>query len=168
MNSETIYIYSLEPISLCHRNSPETTILAKIPKIICFPKGQKLCFRGLLILCHKSISAKPNYLIPFQNGVMEYQSIQYGFQGKWNTLILLYNPCKNLSENEINHYLSQVDTTGIVCGDLNAHHETWELNGLKLNPSGKSLFNVLTRSVSMTSKPTRSHNKDWPLFGKNF
>ena len=150
LNEFRNYLYNLEPLIVCITETHlKQQYSPKFQNYYVFRKDRDDGFGGLLILCHKSISAKLKDLIPYQNGVMEYLSIEYSFQGKWSTLILLYNPCKNLSENEINHYLCEVDTTGIVCGDLNAHHETWELNGPKPNPSGKSLFNVLTRSVNL-------------------
>ena len=88
---------------------------------------------------------------------MESLSIKYNFQNKWSTLILLYNPCKPISENEFEFYFDQVDETGLICGDLNAHHQSWETTGPKPNLSGKTLFSVLNRTVNLRLQNPADH-----------
>ena len=62
---------------------------------------------------------------------MEALSLQYNFQNKWSTLLLLYNPCKNIEENEFEHYFDLIDEVGLVCGGVKAHHKSWETNSKK-------------------------------------
>ena len=114
-------------------------------------------YGGLLVLCHKSITAKANNLSTPQGHEMESLSIKYNFQNKWSTIILLYNPCKSICENEFEYYFDQIDETGIICGDLNAHHQSWETQGPKPNSSGKSLFSVLTRSANLRLQNPADH-----------
>ena len=148
LNEFKKYIFALEPLIVCITETHlKDKYSPKFQNYNIFRKDIEDGYGGLLILCHKSITAKSNQINSFQNGEMEHLSIQYCFHNEWSVLILLYNPCKSVSEQELNHYLGKVDATGIVCGDFNAHHESWELSGPKPNPSGKSLFNALTRSV---------------------
>ena len=78
-----------------------------------------------MIFYHRSTATRPHKLNKFNEGQMQALSIQYNHNNNWSTLILLYNPCKNISVEEFSHYLDQVEGEGLVCGDLNAHHPSW-------------------------------------------
>ena len=155
------YINLLEPLIVCITETHlKEKYSPKFQNYTVYRKDRDDGFGGLLILTHNSITTKLNNIIVPQTGDLEPLSIQYNFQNRWATLILLYNPCKNLSESEISSYLDQLGEIGILCGDLNAHHESWELSGPTPNPSGKSLFAALTKSTDLrllnpTDLPTR-------------
>ena len=97
---------------------------------------------------------------------MEALSLQYNFQNKWSTLILLYNPCKNIEEKEFEHYFDLIDNVGLICGDLNAHHNSWETNS-RDNFSGKSLFSNLNQFNNLSLlNPVNFETRTDPHSGK--
>ena len=80
---------------------------------------------------------------------MQAVSIQYNHNNKWSTLILLYNPCKNIPLEEFSHYLDQVEGEGLVYGDLNARHPSWESSAQQPNTSGKNLQEALNQNTNL-------------------
>ena len=48
----------------------------------------------------------PSRLLPlthFQAGVLEVLAVQVGLPGKWVTILVVYNPCCNVTQDELNH-----------------------------------------------------------------
>ena len=80
---------------------------------------------------------------------MQAISIQYNHNDKWSTLVLLYNSCKNKSLEEFLHYLDKVEGEGLVCGDLKAHHPSWESSVQQPNTSGKNLQEALNQNTNL-------------------
>ena len=158
LNQLKKYIYSLQPLIVCITETHlKPKYSPKFQNYNSYRKDRGDGYGGLLVLCHKSITVKANNLKAPQDHEMESLSIKYNFQNKWSTLILLYNPCKPISESEFEFYFDQVHETGLICGDINAHHQSWETTGPKPNSSGKTLFSILNRSVNLRLQNCADH-----------
>ena len=74
--------------------------------------------------------------------------------GKWTYVLNVYNPCKNISLEEFEHYFSQLGSDLIIMGDFNAHHYDWEHGNHRItchpNISGRSLSEALGNSSTIT------------------
>lgn len=84
---------------------------------------------GLCILVRNDIPFSVSDLIPFQNGQLEFQSVRLSsFFGSLD-ILNLYNPCANVSYEELSHLSSQLCPANVVVGDLNAHSPLWDQRG---------------------------------------
>ena len=103
---------------------------------------------GLAIMVKDSIPSRLLPLTHFQNGVLEVLAVQIGLPGRWATILVVYNPCLNITQEELNHYTDQLPSPALVVGDLNARHKFWEpdLPVSSRNPSGSSTFRFLLNS----------------------
>ena len=151
------YVYKIKPLLICitetHLKSYHQPSIQDY--IVATRRDREDGYGGLLILHHKTIAVRPHQLSTFVGGHMEATSLQYNYQTKWSTLILLYNPCKNIEVEEFCHYFDAVQEVGIICGDLNAHHLSWETNLTRNNFSGSSLFSTLNNysNISLLNPP---------------
>ena len=59
----------------------------------------------------------------------------------------LYNPCLNISCNEYDFYLKQLDT--IIAGDINYHLRMWDIGGPN-NGGGVNLVDAFILHPSIT------------------
>ena len=55
----------------------------------------------------------------------------------------IYNPNKNISVNELRHYIAQLGSTFILTGDFNAHNNLLDDNINNPNQSGCSLEEII-------------------------
>ena len=151
LNDFKNYIYNKSPQIICIN---ETHLKEKHnPRLINYimlRKDRGDGYGGLAIFYHKSLAVRAHQLNLFNEGEMEAMSIQYNYNDRWSTLILLYNPCKNIKEEEFLHYFNQIEEVGIICGDLNAHHKSWEKQTSRPNTTGVSLFNSLSQSTNLS------------------
>jgi hypothetical protein len=71
------------------------------------------------------------------------------------SILNLYNPNKNVSQQEFTHYFSQLEPSCLIVGDFNAHSPIWEPGKIS-NQSGKSLENILLNNtmLSMLTPPS--------------
>ena len=114
-------------------------------------------YGGVAIIYHRSLKVRCFNLAKFGNGLLECISCQFSYLNKWSTIILVYNPCKNVNSVEFLHYMDQIPDQGIFCGDFNAHHPLWSSSN-KINHSGLALVDA----ISMANKFTILNPKDAP------
>lgn len=107
---------------------------------------------GLALLIHNSISYNTLQIQPFQNGALEVLAVQLGLSSGWCTVMVLYNPCADITANEFNHYFNILSSPSLIMGDFNARHTFWDpsLHRSSINSTGKSLFNCLISSPTFS------------------
>ena len=77
---------------------------------------------GLGLLINLNMYYTNKNLIPFNEGLLEVQAIQITTKNSQNLDILnLYNPNKNISKEEMLHYINQLGNSFVIVGDFNAH-----------------------------------------------
>ena len=109
---------------------------------------------GVAILVKQDLIVVPNNFTYFVDGFLESLVITVLFNSKHCNICVLYNPLKNVSEDEFSFYFNNLGNNSIICGDFNAHDSLWSGNSrVSSNFSGKSLsdayisnplFNLLT------------------------
>ena len=67
----------------------------------------------------------------------------------WSRILLIYNPCKTITQQEFLYYFDKIDNHGLICGDFNAHHPSWEPSRTSANPTGSSLFEALSINTQL-------------------
>ena len=125
---------------------------------------------GLLLLVHQSLPSCPLTITPFPGGKLEYLGVTVTFNSGPLNILLIYNPCLDVSLQEFNFLFSQLSSPALVMGDFNAHHDFWEpaLPRSRRNRSGLSLSSFLADSTSFSlltppGLPTRTD----PVSGKS-
>lgn len=74
---------------------------------------------------------------------------------------LMYNPCNNLSQKEIEFYTGQIDDPTLIIRDFNDHHKYWnpKINEKQINTTGKSLFKVIQENnIILITSQVRPQN----------
>jgi hypothetical protein len=115
---------------------------------------------GLAILVRSDVSFLNLNLQPYPQGNLEV-CVAKLFLKNTNvpfSIINVYNPCQNISIEELNHYFSQMEPSRLIVGDFNAHSQMWEPNKTS-NITGRSIEDVLLNDPSLcllspTSLPT--------------
>lgn len=99
---------------------------------------------GLGFLINSNISYRAWPLTEYNNGALEIQAIEI-YLSNTNTLKLIntYNPGKNVTEQEINHYLEQIGNSFIIVGDFNAHSNILNTETTQSNRTGRTIENLL-------------------------
>ena len=145
------YLYKLRPLIVAvtetHMNSKFNPRFTNY-KVI--RKDREDGYGGLAIIYHQSVTVRVCNLTSHPDRSLETLGIQYDKGGKWETIALTYNPCKSIKQEEFEHLFQQVGDQGIVCGDFNAHHNSWEDNTMAPNPTGRALYNSLAASATLT------------------
>ena len=99
---------------------------------------------GVMFIIHKSIFYRVKQLKPFQGGTLEIQCITIKMANSELDIINTYRTGPTLNNREFEHYLNQVQTNYIICGDINGHHQLWEPNRTQPNDAtGNVLYNIL-------------------------
>lgn len=99
---------------------------------------------GLAILIRRGIQHRNFPLNTFQNGVLEVQAIVLLLaNGGQTTVLNIYNPSKDVSTAEFQHYFAQLGTKYIIVGDFNAHTQLLDSACLRSNKTGVALEEVL-------------------------
>ena len=100
---------------------------------------------GLAFLIRKDLKFSLLHLNRFKEGHMEVMAIRVEFWNGWGHFVNCYNPNKNISKEEFNHYFQQVPSPQFIYGDFNAHHRFWDpsLPRSAENPTGRALFDIL-------------------------
>lgn len=99
---------------------------------------------GLAILVRKEIQHIEHKLTPYQNGVLEVQAVKLINDNLGDVTIMnLYNPTKNVTLKEMEHYIAQLGNNYIMAGDLNAHSPVIDSECPTRNQSGKTIENLL-------------------------
>ena len=151
LNEFKNHIYSHQPSLICFTETHLKPFHSPRLKNYDIIRADRLDgFGGVAIAYHNSIQTRQHSLTHYPNGEMQALSIQYCYKNKWATVIVLYNPCKNVCNEEFEHYFEQIDTVGVICGDMNAHHQSWESQCNTPNVSGNSLFLTLNNSANLS------------------
>jgi len=137
-----IYIYTKKPeiVCLC-----ETWLKKNEPK---FHGYQSLWLHrigekgGLGILVREDVTFKPKQVIPFPAGLLECQSIEIYTNSDSINILNVYNPCKNIPLEELQHYTNQLGNSFILIGDLNGHSPLWDSRN-RYNLTGRSIEKLI-------------------------
>ncbi|CAF2082225.1 unnamed protein product, partial [Rotaria magnacalcarata] len=139
-----MFLYSKKPHIVL---LSETWLTAKIvPRFINYKyyrKDRSNNGGGLMILLRQDLEGVPVELKAFNNGVLEYQTMEIQLKNEKIKIFNCYNPNKNLRPKEIIHYIQQLGRVYIIGGDFNAHHGVWSSAEIKNNSSGNSLVEIL-------------------------
>ena len=79
---------------------------------------------------------------PFPNGSLELQIIEVASPIGNIRIANIYNPHKNITYLELEHYLNILGSRRILIGDLNTHSPIWDLRG-RSNSIGRNLELVI-------------------------
>ena len=161
------YLYSFYPICACLSETflkPKNKF--KIPgyKVL---RGDRLSAQrgGLAILIKNKTPFMETELAPFPDGFLEVQGVKISINNRWVHVLNVYNPCKNITIEEFEHYFDQLSADQLILGDFNGHHPDWSRphptrSVSSVNQTGTSLSEVLlnnSSAVLLTPKglPTR-------------
>ena len=97
---------------------------------------------GLLTLVRNDLHCMLRELVSYDEGKLEIQCITVISNNYKIDIVNVYNPNENISQDEFNHYFSQLNETYLICGDFNAHHEMWD-DRTPSNSSGRNLVNAV-------------------------
>ncbi|XP_047499385.1 uncharacterized protein LOC125045869 [Penaeus chinensis] len=178
-NTRAITNKEIEINYLIFKENPEVLALCetwlkdkdkfKIPNYQIVRKDRKNQIGGGLAFCIKnSIQYKEIKLNDNQESKFETQAIKIPFNNRWLNILLIYNPCNNISKEEIEPYANQLDEPKLIMGDLNAHHPFWEpnLNSKLTNKTGKNVFDFLTNNSEILLTPPGQITRIDPKTGK--
>ena len=109
---------------------------------------------GLVMLVKSGLQYQIKDLIPYANGVLEQQCIRIFLKNTtFIDIINIYNPNKNLTTNELRHYIEQVGNKYMIVGDFNGHSPLINNNSLKKNPTGRSLEQLFLNDTVCLANP---------------
>ena len=109
---------------------------------------------GLGFLVKTGLQYQERDLVPYANGVLEVQCIRVFLKRKMAIDILnLYNPNKNLTINELRHYIQQLCNKYMIVGDFNAHTPLINNNSQKKNPTGRTLEELFLNDAVCLANP---------------
>jgi len=122
-------------------------------KIIRYDRPEQI--GGLAICIKDNIQFKQINLKDGLKHKIEAMAVKISYKNKWMNILLIYNPCNNLKQNDIEYYSEQISDPKLIIGDFNAHHESWNPNSNlhHTNKTGKSLFEVITENNIMLLTP---------------
>lgn len=102
---------------------------------------------GLAMLVRKEIQHFEHELNIYGEGVMEVQALRMITHDLRNIYILnVYNPSKNVTIQELEHYILQLGEHYIITGDFNAHSPIIDSESTVRNQTGKSIEDLLATS----------------------
>ena len=104
---------------------------------------------GLLLLVHQSLPSSPLTITSFPRGGLELLGVTVTFDSGPLQILLVYNPCLDISLQEFQFVCSQLSSPALIMGDFNAHHDFWEpaLPRSRRNRSGRALSDFLVDSA---------------------
>ena len=137
-----IYMYTRKPdlICLC-----ETWLKKNEPKFLGYQSHWLHRTRekgGLGILVREDVKFKSKQIIPFPAGHLECQAIEIFTKSSSISILNAYNPCKNVSVQELQHYTNQLGNSFILIGDFNGHSPLWDSHN-RSNFTGRSIERLL-------------------------
>ena len=99
---------------------------------------------GLGLLIHKNVQHRKLVVSDFAGGVLEAQAVQIHMRSSEPLNILnIYNPNKNVTVEEFEHYLGMIGNKFLAIGDFNAHSPVLDSTVRSSNPTGRSLESCL-------------------------
>lgn len=80
----------------------------------------------------------------------------------------MYNPCNNITKEDIEYYSDQLEEPKLIIGDLNAHHPLWanKTNSKLTNKTGRSIFEFLISKPKILLTPAGQTTRIDPKTGK--
>ena len=110
---------------------------------------------GLCILIKDGVQYQTLDLVGYANGILEFQGIRiFKKNSGFFDLFHIYNPNKNLTIQELKHYLNQLGSQYIIAGDFNAHTRILSDNDHTANPTGRTIENILQNEPIYLINPT--------------
>ena len=102
-------------------------------------RGGKIAF-----LIRKYLQFYTFQIRAFPQGKLEHLFIYIAFQDKWYPILIVYNPCQNVTMNEFTHYIDKMPNHSMIMGDFNSKHSYWQTNisSTQMNFSSHSLFST--------------------------
>jgi hypothetical protein len=97
---------------------------------------------GLGISIREDVKFEPKQIIPFPAGHLEGQAIDIFTKSSSISILNAYNPCKNISVQELQYYTNQLGDSFIIIGDFNGHSPLWDSHN-RSNFTGKSIERLL-------------------------
>ena len=99
---------------------------------------------GLGIIIKRGIQYRTIPIIPYNGGVLEVQAIEIYLKFNFKVSLLnVYNPNKNITIEEILHYIDQLGQNFLILGDFNAHSRTISNRCTRPNPSGRAIEQLI-------------------------
>ena len=127
------------------------------PKFInynCIYKNRDAHAGGVAIIIKKNIKYQELTLKPYNNGILEIQAIKvFTVRNGEIVVVNLYNPNKDLTENELKHYVNQIGNKYVIVGDYNANTPILDSKCKRTNKTGKTLENILDQERICLSNP---------------
>ena len=123
---------------------------------------------GLAILLKHRTQHEKVDIDLYHNGVLEIQCIRIKFKTKWLKILNIYNPCKDLTFEELYYYLTIIGPHSLMIGDFNAKHQYWDplIAWNRANASGKALADILLESqIHFLLTPTGLSTRQDPYHG---
>ena len=116
---------------------------------------------GVAVLIKETLNSRLYNNFPIYNdGLLENITVEVKLNKIWCKITTIYNPCRNIEENEFNHYFNNLGQNSIFAGDFNGHHSVWSNFSNVSNFTGKSLASSLTKNSTfniLTPKGTTTH-----------
>lgn len=125
----------------------ETWLAKKEPKFIGYQSLWKhrkdRLGGGIGILVKDNLTFSTKQLVPYNQGNLEIQSVEIHMENQNNVNVAnFYNPVKDISVAELQHYVDQLGGRCLLMGDLNAHTPVLK-DGDTVNQTGRSLETLL-------------------------
>ena len=112
---------------------------------------------GLMFYIKPNIKYTEKEMQFFPNGKIEIQCISIKIKNSEIDILNIYIPPNSrLYKTELLHYHQQLQRKFIICGDMNAHHHTWDSeSNTPNNRIGKIIFEILEENdnISLTTPP---------------
>ena len=97
---------------------------------------------GLLLAISNSLNYRVKTLKPHPNPSIELHCIAVQLKNSEVDIVNVYAPPNTFRKEEFMSYKKQLNKNYIICGDFNAHHETWD-PGRPSNKEGQELNEIL-------------------------
>ena len=104
---------------------------------------------GISFIICNTINYRLKTLKPYKNPVMEIQCITVQLKNSEVDIVNIYSPPTTFVKKEFNHYKKQLKNKFIICGDLNAHHTTWDPEYPMINQAGTELNQILNSDTNL-------------------
>ena len=99
---------------------------------------------GLGIIIKKGIQYKTIPIIPYAGGVLEVQAMEIYLKNQFKlSLLNIYNPNKNITAEELVHFIDQLGENYLIVGDFNAHSRVISNRCTRPNPSGRAIEQLI-------------------------
>lgn len=122
---------------------------------------------GLILGIRKDVQFKKLNLNDMYQHRIEILGVKVQYKEKWLNMILIYNPCNNIREEEFQYYYDQLQNPKLIIGDFNAHHPNWNTNNNKLNNvTGKSLVKLINQNNIILLTPKGQITRVDPITNK--